>query len=142
MQAAKEGADSLRRKAEEQAAAILERAVQDAEARMREANLEADRLRNATKRQCEEMVSEAQDRAERLKRHEREMQEKIADLERLFHAFRAEMEASIAGVAEEEAGAEADETAAPSDMDRGEGRRATGIQPKPVFANKTGSIAN
>ncbi len=94
MQAAKEGADSLRRRAEEDAAALLKRASEHAEKTMREVTLETDRLRNATKRECEEMLTEAQARAERLASHEREMREKTAELERLFLAFRDEMETS------------------------------------------------
>ncbi len=94
MQTAKEGADSLRRRAEGEAAAIVGQATHEAEERMREVTLETERLRNATKRQCEEMISEAQGRSDRLKAHERKMREKVAELEQMFLAFRNEMAAS------------------------------------------------
>jgi DivIVA domain-containing protein len=101
MQTAKEGADSLLRQAEEAAAAHMKRAREQAEKIMREVTLETDRLRNATKRDCEEMLTEAQARAERLTSHERQMREKVGELEKLFLAFRDEMETSTSEPAQE-----------------------------------------
>ncbi|MFN2488275.1 MAG: DivIVA domain-containing protein [Actinomycetota bacterium] len=188
LQLAKDGADSLRRKAEEEAqsmlssardeseelrkqsegnaTAIVERATQEAERRVREAELVARRFRNVTKRQCDQMIAEAQSRSARLEAHQRNMRAKIADMEGVFQAFRAEMESSIRPsddadidddlkaesdeelqdpeeLGDEELGdEELDEDAVLAEVLDGDEEeegdpRSTGVQPKPIFEGES-----
>jgi cell division septum initiation protein DivIVA len=93
MQAAKEAADTLRRRAEEDAAILMARASEQTEKAMREVGLESDRLRNATKRRCDEMLAEAQARADRLADGELKLRAKLHELEGLFASLRDAMDA-------------------------------------------------
>ena len=60
---------------------------------MREVGLESDRLRNATKRRCDEMLAEAQARADRLADGELKLRAKLHELEGLFASLRDAMDA-------------------------------------------------
>jgi DivIVA domain-containing protein len=169
LEAARQGAESLRQRAEEEAEAnrraaleearetraraeseaseILEKAAQEAERAMREAELVARRLRNVTKRQCSELLAEAQLRHERLTAHEKELRRRIADIESVFHAFRAEM-----GLEDARAIPLDEPQPAPGELEAGEpepeeeesgeepsvGLEVEGVQPKPVFDNRPG----
>jgi DivIVA domain-containing protein len=132
---AREGAEEVRREAETVASEILERAAQEAERAMREAELVARRLRNVTKRQCSELLAEAQTRQERLAAHERELRRRISEIEAVFETFRAEMDAEELPAPEEEAPPEpaesADEEEQPIRLE------VEPVQPKPVFEHRS-----
>ena len=137
---AEEETSELRRKSEEEASAIIASATEEAERRVREAELVARRFSNVTKRQCDQMVAEAQARAERLDNYEREMRQRISDMEAVFQAFRAEMEASVANTADIARDAEAkDEISIVETPDEGgeAGPKVVGVQPKPIFDNES-----
>jgi DivIVA domain-containing protein len=140
-------ADQIRGRAESEASDILEKAAQEAERAMREAELVARRLRNVTKRQCAELLAEAQTRHERLSAHERELRRRIADIESVFESVRAEMDALETPairvdelalepgreVEVEQAEEEEEETSEERSSIRLEVEQ---VQPKPVFDNR------
>jgi DivIVA domain-containing protein len=145
-------AEEVRREAEGEASEILEKAAQEAERAMREAELVARRLRNVTKRQCSEMLAEATTRQERLAAHERELRRRIADIERVFESFRAELDSQdLQVIRVEDSELEKQEESAP-DYERGPGEeqsspkvedartglRVEPVQPKPVFESRPG----
>ncbi|CAN5543760.1 hypothetical protein BH24ACT26_BH24ACT26_07020 [soil metagenome] len=145
---AQEETHELRRKSEEDAAAMIEGATKEAERRVREAELVARRFQNVTKRQCDQMVAEAQARAERLEAHQKDMRQKISDMEDVFRAFRAEMESSISDTLEVDAGDERvvregrevhDEISIVEGGENEEpaGPKVAGVQPKPIFDNQS-----
>jgi len=141
MQAAKDVADSLRQSAQEEAATIGERATQEAQNGLREVTVETDRLRNATQRRCQEMVSEAEERAERLKAHERKMREKVVELEKTFGAFRDEVEALIPDTIDLQA-AESRSTNEPRESTKRAEEAGVGVQPKPTAEPKASPSSN
>jgi DivIVA domain-containing protein len=137
---AHEESQQLRRSAEEEASSIIATATEEAERRVREAELVARRFSNVTKRQCDQMVAEAQDRAQRLDAYEHEMRQRISDMEAVFQSFRAEMEATGSHVEKRASGAEGkDEVSVvhTPDRDEGEAAKPAGVQPKPIFDSES-----
>jgi DivIVA domain-containing protein len=128
-----EEAQATRARAEEEAAAVREEAAADAERTLREAEVAARRLHSATERQCDEMLAEAAERRGQLREHEREIRERIAEVEFAFAAFRERMEAVGA---EEDAEEESEDL---SVMRAGAGSESPirlqveSVQPKPIF---------
>jgi DivIVA domain-containing protein len=137
---AQEESLQLRRSAEEEASSIIATATEEAERRVREAELVARRFSNVTKRQCDQMVAEAQDRAQRLDAYEREMRQRISDMEAVFQSFKAEMEATGSRLEEPASGAEGgDEISVVHTPDREEkgAPKPSGVQPKPIFDSES-----
>jgi DivIVA domain-containing protein len=138
---AREEAQEVRSRAKQEAAALVEQATREAERIAREAEVVARRLHNVTKRQCEQMVVDAESRSKRLHAHQRAMRNKINDMERVFRAFRAEMESSMNDGEDidlrEQVGDSLSAVGETDAQDSSGDPKGSGVQPKPIFNDES-----
>jgi DivIVA domain-containing protein len=132
--AARQEADEIRAQGDRDAAGVRDGAAGEAEKTLREAELVARRLRNATERQCNDLLGEAAARAQQLERHEQEIEERIRAVEQAFLAFRTRAEDAAA--AREELEVAADELSVEQDAEEPSSTislQVESVQPKPIF---------
>ena len=88
---ASEEAEQVRRRAAEEANATLLAATEKAEEIIAEAQRETRAQREATERQCDEMLREAARRHQQLQAHERELHERVDAIDNALARLRSEL---------------------------------------------------